>query len=137
MPLMRKVLAVTPLEEERYANPGAARSATRVHRGFLEVMSGYDQYRAWAEVIRHRLPITVGDTFQIVRSADPSGRGRAGMEDPDGPRRQGRVLGGDMSFGSISDPAHRDMAIAYNLVGSTIGTGEGGIPLSHETIVQR
>ena len=41
---------------------------------------------------------------------------------------KGRVLGGDMSFGSISDPAHRDMAIAYNLVGSTIGTGEGGIP---------
>jgi glutamate synthase domain-containing protein 2 len=93
-------------------------------------MSGYDQYQAWTEVIRHRLPITVGDTFQIVsdRSRSP-GRGRAGMADPRGPRRQGAVLGGDMSFGSISDPAHRDMAIAYNLVGSTIGTGEGGIPL--------
>ena len=43
-----------------------------------------------------------------------------------------------MSFGSISDPAHRDMAIAYNLVGSTIGTGEGGIPLYRmKVLVQR
>ena len=132
VPLMRKVLAVTPLEEERYAKLLAQRTPPREFiEGFLEVMNGFDQYQAWTEVIRYRLPITVGDTLQIVSDRQPIPLDEVEPEwkilmDLDG---KGRVLGGDMSFGSISDPAHRDMAIAYNLVGSTIGTGEGGIPL--------
>src|ERR687896_365109 len=72
VPLMRKVLAVTPLEEERYAKLLAQHAPPREFiEGFLEVMTGYDQYRAWADVIRHRLPITVSDTFQIVSDRQP------------------------------------------------------------------
>jgi glutamate synthase domain-containing protein 2/glutamate synthase domain-containing protein 1/glutamate synthase domain-containing protein 3 len=131
VPLTRKVLAVTPLEEERYAKLLAQRATPRQFiEEFLEVTTGFDQYRAWAEAIGNRLPITVADTFHIVsdrqaiplEEVDPEWKI---LMDLDG---YGHILGGDMSFGSISDVAHRDMAIAYNLVGSTIGTGEGGIP---------
>ena len=68
---MRKVLAVTPLEEERYAKPwrSTPRHASSSRASWRS--SGYDQYRAWTEVIRHRLPITVGDTFQIVSDRQP------------------------------------------------------------------
>ena len=130
-PLMRKVLAVTPAEEKRYAELLARRAPPREFvEGFLEVMSWYNHYRAWAEAIGARLPITVADTLRIVSDRPPIPLEEVEPEwqllnDLEG---EGRVLGGDMSFGSISDVAHRDMAIAYNLVGSTIGTGEGGIP---------
>jgi glutamate synthase domain-containing protein 2/glutamate synthase domain-containing protein 3 len=98
--------------------------------GFLEVIEGYGRYRAWADLIGTRLPITAADTFCVVSDRPPIPLEEVEPEwqilnDLAG---EARVLGGDMSFGSISDPAHRDMAIAFNLVGSTIGTGEGGIP---------
>jgi glutamate synthase domain-containing protein 2/glutamate synthase domain-containing protein 1/glutamate synthase domain-containing protein 3 len=131
VPLTRKILTTTPLEEERYAKLLAQHAGPREFiEGFLEVLSGYEEYRKWAEAIGNRLPITVADTFRIASDRPPIPLEEVEPEwrilmDLDG---QGRVLGGDMSFGSISDVAHRDMAIAFNLVGSTIGTGEGGIP---------
>ncbi len=131
VPLMRKVLTVTPLEEERYAKLLTQHATPREFiEGFLEVISGYETYRAWVDSSPtvSPSPSAIRSRSSRIGSRSPwktwNRNGRSSWTSTG----KGRVLGGDMSFGSISDPAHRDMSIAYNLVGSTIGTGEGGIP---------
>ncbi|HEY4003309.1 MAG TPA: glutamate synthase large subunit [Candidatus Xenobia bacterium] len=85
-------------------------------------------YQAWAEAINRREPITVSDRYEVVSDRAPIPLEEvepvwAILDDRD---HQGRVCGGAMSWGALSDEAHEDIARAFNRVGARSNTGEGG-----------
>ncbi len=86
------------------------------------------RYAAWAKGINDREPITVGDRYAIVSDRAPIPLEEVEpiwriLDDREG---LGRVCGGAMSWGSLSDEAHEDIAVAMNRVGARSNTGEGG-----------
>ena len=86
------------------------------------------RYAAWAAGINDREPITVGDRYAIVSDRAPIPIEEVEpvwriLDDREG---LGRICGGAMSWGSLSDEAHEDIAVAMNRVGARSNTGEGG-----------
>jgi len=86
------------------------------------------RFEAWAVGINDREPITVGDRYAIVSDRAPIPLEEVEpvwkiLDDREG---LGRVCGGAMSWGSLSDEAHEDIAVAMNRVGARSNTGEGG-----------
>ncbi len=87
-----------------------------------------ERYGAWAAGINGRAPITAADRYAIasdrapipIEEVEPAWKI---LDDRDG---LGRVCGGAMSWGSLSDEAHEDIAVAMNRVGARSNTGEGG-----------
>ncbi len=88
------------------------------------------RYETWAGAINAREPITVGDLYTIVSDRAPIPIDEvepvwAILNDEEG---LGRICSGAMSWGSLSDEAHEDIAVAMNRVGARSNTGEGGEP---------
>ena len=78
------------------------------------------RYAGWAATINEREPITVADRYEIVSDRQPIPLDEVEpvwkiLDDRDG---LGRICGGAMSWGSLSDEAHEDIAIAMNRVGA-------------------
>ena len=124
-----KVVAETPHEMETYTELEDASPEDFVV-GMLEALDpgARERYAAWAGGINGRAPITVADRYEIVsdrapipiEEVEPAWRI---LDDRDG---LGRLCGGAMSWGSLSDEAHEDIAVAMNRVGARSNTGEGG-----------
>jgi len=86
------------------------------------------RYEAWAEAINERDPLTVADRYRIHsdRSPIPLDEVEPVWKILDDREGWGRLCGGAMSWGSLSDEAHEDIAVAMNRVGAKSNTGEGG-----------
>ncbi|MHB2016617.1 MAG: glutamate synthase-related protein [Candidatus Xenobia bacterium] len=87
-----------------------------------------EKYQAWADDINFRHPITVSDRYEIKsdRAPIPLSEVEPVWKILDDRENFGRVCGGAMSWGALSDEAHRDIAIALNRIGARSNTGEGG-----------
>jgi len=124
-----KVVAETPEEMEQYAALDGAAPAEFVS-GMLEALDSgaRERYAAWAGGINGREPITVGDRYDIVsdRAPIPIEEVEPAWKILDDREGLGRLCGGAMSWGSLSDEAHEDIAVAMNRVGARSNTGEGG-----------
>jgi glutamate synthase domain-containing protein 2/glutamate synthase domain-containing protein 1/glutamate synthase domain-containing protein 3 len=99
---------------------------------FAEVLdpASWTRYAEWAAAINEREPIMVADRYAIVSDRPPIPLEEAEptwqiLDDREG---WGRVYGGAMSWGALSDEAHGDIAVAMNRVGARSNTGEGGEP---------
>ena len=124
-----RVLAETESEMQCVAELNAAPPEEFVAT-FLETLEpdARRRYAEWSSPINTREPVTVADRYQIesdrapipVEQVEPVWRI---LDDRDG---LGRICGGAMSWGSLSDEAHEDIAIAMNRVGAKSNTGEGG-----------
>src|SRR5579885_876490 len=124
-----KVVAETPEEMECFVR-SEGKPPERFVQDFLEVLepAARKRYAAWAETINCREPVTVGDRYEIVSDRPPIAIEEVEpvwkiLNDCEG---LGRVCGGAMSWGSLSDEAHEDIAVAMNRVGAKSNTGEGG-----------
>ncbi len=124
-----KVVAETPEEMECFVR-SEGKPPERFVQDFLEVLepAARKRYAAWAETINCREPVTVGDRYEIVSDRPPIAIEEVEpvwkiLNDCEG---LGRVCGGAMSWGSLSDEAHEDIAVAMNRVGDKSNTGEGG-----------
>jgi glutamate synthase domain-containing protein 2/glutamate synthase domain-containing protein 1/glutamate synthase domain-containing protein 3 len=87
-----------------------------------------EAYVEWAETLNRREPITVADRYEIHSDREPVPldeveSAAAILDDREG---LGRVCGGAMSWGALSDESHADIAIAMNRLGAKSNTGEGG-----------
>ncbi|HEY8284838.1 MAG TPA: glutamate synthase-related protein [Chloroflexota bacterium] len=87
-----------------------------------------ERYARWAAAINEREPITVADTLRVVsdRAPIPLDEVEPAWRILDDREGWGRVCGGAMSWGSLSDEAHEDVAVALNRIGARSNTGEGG-----------
>jgi len=124
-----KVVAETEGEMEAYeAHEGAVPDAFVA--AFAEALepAARERYAAWAQGINSRDPITVGDRYRVVsdRAPIPLDEVEPTWKILDDREGFGRVCGGAMSWGSLSDEAHEDIAVAMNRVGARSNTGEGG-----------
>jgi glutamate synthase domain-containing protein 2/glutamate synthase domain-containing protein 1/glutamate synthase domain-containing protein 3 len=86
------------------------------------------KYDEWAAGINGREPITVSDRYEIVSDREPIDIAQVDplwkiLDDRGG---FGRVCGGAMSWGALSDESHQDIAVALNRLGAKSNTGEGG-----------
>jgi len=124
-----KVVAETEREMERYAALEDAPPEEFVP-ALLDVLDegSRERYAAWATGINGREPITVGDRYEIVsdRAPIPLDEVEPAWKILDDREGLGRLCGGAMSWGSLSDEAHEDIAVAMNRVGARSNTGEGG-----------
>ncbi len=124
-----KVVSETDEEMECYlAHEGAPPEVFAP--AFLEVLDpgARARYAAWAAGINEREPITVGDRYAIVsdRAPIPIEEVEPAWKILDDREGLGRICGGAMSWGSLSDEAHEDIAVAMNRLGARSNTGEGG-----------
>ncbi|GAC1397836.1 MAG: hypothetical protein NVSMB65_16600 [Chloroflexota bacterium] len=127
--LLPKVVAETPEEMDCYVSHEND-PPERFLPAFLNALDpgARTRYAAWAATINERESITVGDRYAIVSDRAPIPVEEVEpvweiLDDRDG---LGRICGGAMSWGSLSDEAHEDIARAMNRVGARSNTGEGG-----------
>ncbi|HKC72951.1 MAG TPA: glutamate synthase-related protein, partial [Chloroflexota bacterium] len=124
-----KVVAETAEEMECYAAHEQAPPEEFVP-AFLRALNpaARGRYAAWAAAINGREPITVGDRYEIVseRAPIPIDEVEPVWKILDDREGLGRICGGAMSWGSLSDEAHEDIAVAMNRLGAKSNTGEGG-----------
>jgi len=127
--ILPKVVAETPAEMECWtAHEGTAPDAFVPAFAAALDEGAATRYETWAANINERDPITVADAYAIVSDRQPIPLDEVEpvwriLDDRDG---LGRICGGAMSWGSLSDEAHEDIAIAMNRVGARSNTGEGG-----------
>ncbi len=127
--ILPKVVAETPEEMDCYLRLEDAPPQDFVP-AFVEALDpgARARYASWAATINEREPITVADRYEIASDRQPIPLEQVEpvwkiLDDREG---LGRICGGAMSWGSLSDEAHEDIAIAMNRVGARSNTGEGG-----------
>lgn len=122
-----KVVAETEQEMTQYVELEGTNPREFLSRFHIDDGS-FKRYGEWAEYINRRDPITVGDRYEVVsdRAPIPIEEVEPLWSILDDREHGGRICGGAMSWGALSDESHQDIAIAFNRIGARSNTGEGG-----------